>query len=379
MTDDAHAPYRVYKLDISYFSGKLEAYLRYKEIAHEAESVHRGGFEWVARHTGFAKIPAVETADGLWLHDTTPMLQWFEARYPTPPVLPPDPALRFVALLLEDYGDEWLWRPSMWWRWMPPNSGDAVGRAIATEVGLPRPVRGAFARHFTRRQAREWLWDDGMTRDNEADVRAMLPREFEFLEPLFERQPFLLGSHPSVADYGYFASMFRHFGNDPVSAEFMRREGPGTYEWLARLWNARASRMDAEPHWQWPEGGHWLPLLERIARDYLPYLHQNACAYRDGQARFDHRGATFTFPGTKTTNYRVWCREVLQREFGALDDDARARVDGLFEPAGGLAALHEDGTIASGMDAAFELPMDPRARPPRQRGLFQRLGGQPRN
>lgn len=27
---DPHAPYEVYKSDISYFSGKLEAYLRYK-------------------------------------------------------------------------------------------------------------------------------------------------------------------------------------------------------------------------------------------------------------------------------------------------------------------------------------------------------------
>lgn len=379
MADDPHAPYLVHKLDVSYFSGKLEAYLRYKEVPHRAESIGRGGFEYVARHTGIAKIPAVETADGLWLHDTTPMIQWFEVRYPAHPVLPQDPALRFLALLLEDYGDEWLWRPSMWWRWVPLESGLSVGRNATAEIGLPAPLRGLAARRFRRRQLDEWLWDDGMTRENEADVRAMLPREFDFLEPLFEQQPFLLGSHPSVADYGYFASMFRHFGNDPVSAEFMRREGPGTYEWLARLWNARASRMAAEPTWQWPEGDHWLPLLTRIAQDYLPYLHQNARAYRDGQARFDHRGATFTFRGTKTTNYRVWCREVLQREFAALDADARARIEALFEPAGSLATLHEDGTIASGMDAAFQLPIEPGSRTPQKRGFFQRLGGQPRN
>jgi len=31
---DIHAPYQIYKSDISYFSGKLEAYLRYKAIPH---------------------------------------------------------------------------------------------------------------------------------------------------------------------------------------------------------------------------------------------------------------------------------------------------------------------------------------------------------
>jgi hypothetical protein len=30
-------------------------------------------------------------------------------------MLPQDSALRFLALLMEDYGDEWLWRPWMWW------------------------------------------------------------------------------------------------------------------------------------------------------------------------------------------------------------------------------------------------------------------------
>jgi hypothetical protein len=32
--NDPHAPYLVYKPDISYFSGKLEAYLRYKKIPY---------------------------------------------------------------------------------------------------------------------------------------------------------------------------------------------------------------------------------------------------------------------------------------------------------------------------------------------------------
>lgn len=135
----------------------------------------------IALHTGFAKVPAVETADGLWLFDTTPMLQWFEQRYPASPVLPDDPALRFVALLLEDYGDEWLRRPAMWWRWMPPVSPVTVGRRIALGIGAPRPLVPLLGAWFARRQRREWLWGDGMTRDNEGAVRDMLQREFEFL------------------------------------------------------------------------------------------------------------------------------------------------------------------------------------------------------
>jgi len=56
---------------------------------------------------------------------------------------------------------------------------------------------------------------------------------------------------------GYFASMFRHFGNDPESAEVMRWQAPNTYEWLARVWNASADNLPRAIEWQWPETPEW--------------------------------------------------------------------------------------------------------------------------
>tara|TARA_R110002072_G_scaffold563_8_gene4465 strand:- start:1314 stop:2477 length:1164 start_codon:yes stop_codon:yes gene_type:complete len=376
--NDIHAPYRVYKSDISYFSGKLEAYLRYKAIPHSTIDANMKNMRAVAENTGYKKMPAVHTADDKWLFDTTPMLQWFEQRYWQAPILPKDPALRFVALLLEDYGDEWLWRPAMWWRWQPRASRWALGWRIASEMahpGLGRPLGFLFG----RRQLKEWLWDDGVTPENEGDVRDMLFRELEFLEPVLADQPYLLGSHPSAADFGYFGPMFRHFGNDPESGEVVRRRGPNTYEWMARLWNAKINKLPAEQHWVWPQGEHWAPLLERIARDYLPYLHQNAVAFRNNQQHFDYIGKTFTFKGTKVTNYRVYCRQVLQQEFNALNKHDQHRVDQLFEPSGGLEHLHINGTIDSGMADHFALPRDPASTHGNRPGFMKSLIGQPRN
>lgn len=375
---DIHAPYQIYKSDISYFSGKLEAYLRYKAIPHSTVDANMKNMRAVAENTGYKKMPAVQTADDKWLFDTTPMLQWFEQRYPQAPILPQDPALRFIALLLEDYGDEWLWRPAMWWRWQPRASRWALGWRIASEMvhpALGRPLGFLFG----RRQLKEWLWDDGVTRENAGDVRDMLLRELEFLEPVLADQPYLLGSHPSAADFGYFGPMFRHFGNDPESAEVVRRRGPNTYEWLARLWNAKIDKLPAAQHWVWPQSDYWAPLLERIARDYLPYLHQNAVAFRSNQQRFDYRGNTFTFKGTKTTNYRVYCRQILQQEFNALNEQDQHRIKQLFEPSGGLEPLHTDGIIDSGMADHFVLPRDPVSTQRQKPRLMKTLLGQPRN
>lgn len=368
--------YKVYKLDMSYFSGKLEAYLRYKEIPYEPFECGLKEFNYVARHTGIQKLPAIEMPDGHWLFDTTPTIQWLDEQHPTAPIYPEDPALRFLALLIEDYGDEWLWRPSMWWRWVPKVSRLALGRRVA--FIYPSIFAMPVTYYFGYRQRKEWLYDDGVDKSNEMAVRDMLFRELEFLEPLFEQQPFILGSHPSIADYGYFGSFFRHFGNDPDPAEVLRRQGPNTYEWLARLWNARHSKLGHAVEWRWPTGDFWHPLFRRIVADYLPYLNQNALAYRKGQKRFDYTGETLSFKQTVTTNYRVWCRQNLQTAFAALPPDDQARINSLFEPFGGLEILHRDGVIPSGQSDQFKMPFDPsvvNAKP----GLLTRLFGQPRN
>ncbi len=376
---DTHTPYTAYVLHYSLCSNKLESYLRYKGIPYTPTIPSPQVLNTIRQKTGFYKVPAVNTADDKWLFDTTTMLQWFEQHYPENPILPADPALRFIALLLEDYADEWLWRPAMWWRWEPRAARWATGWLITTEGGVPRPLRRFAGFMFGRRQRREWLWDDGMTEANSGDVRDMLFRELAFLEPLLEEQPFLLGSHPSAADFGYIGPFLNHLCHEPEPLAVMRTHGPSTTEWVARMWNAKRHRLPAEQQWLWPEAGYWLPLLGRVARDYLPYLHQNALAFRDGKQRFDHVGDTFTFNNTKTTHYRVYCRQVLQEEFGKLSSQDQQRVDELFEPCGGLEALHADGIIDSNIAHQFELPRDPTPEDSYKSSFLGVVLGQPRN
>ena len=376
---DKHSLYKLYKMDISYFSGKLEAYLRYKGIPYQPieclESLET--FQRVGKKTGFQKAPAIEMEDGNWLMDTTPMIQWLEKKHPSPAVFPEDPALRFVALLIEDYGDEWLWRPAMWWRWVPKASRVSLGRRITQVYSKQLAIPLGF--YFGQRQLREWLWNDGVDKANSGHVRDMYFRELEFLEALLAEQPYILGSHPSIADFGYFGSFFRHFGNDPISAEVMRRRGPNTYEWLARLWNAKPETLAASKiNWHWPTSDYWQPLLERISTDYLPYLHQNALAFQQNKKRFDFKGKNHTFRKTVTTEYRVWCRQELQREFSLLNPDDQQKVDELFIPYGGLSMLHRDGVIDSGMDTRLKLPINPLLLE-KKPGFIRRLLGQPRN
>lgn len=375
MPTDPHAPYTLYRHSISYFSGKLEAYLNYKGVPYE--SINTVLLKEVDFHTGVKKMPALQSADGLWWYDTTPTIEWFEQHYTDSSIIPSDPALHFFALLVEDYGDEWLWRPAMWWRWMPYVSRRAIGAAVAKEAFKTEKLWWVFA----RRQQQEWLWGDGMTKGNSAAVRDMYFTELEFLQAHLSQQPFLLGSHPTQADYGYFGSMFRHFGNDPDPAEIMRMRAPHVYEWLARLWAVQACDLPAEPHYVWPSQPHWQPLLDRIASDYLPYLLQNARAFAEKQKRFDFVGKNHTFPATKTTHYRVWCLENLQRAYQQLSRPDKERLLSLFAQAEPIANILQATPIASGMDDLFTLPKASRNGKGMKRLSLRSLGfrGQPRN
>ena len=349
------APYTLYKMDISYFSGKLEAYLRYKQLEYTTVTGDARALDKIYRHTGVKKVPAIHTRDDQWLFDTTPTIAWFEQKYPPRSATPNDPALSFIASLIEDYADEWLWRPAMWWRWEPLASRKALGWRIAQEVSPPGVPHWLMAWFFPHRQRRTWLWGDGMNRSNQAQVRDLYLQELELLEGILQDSAYLLGAQPSLADFGYFASMFRHFGNDPDPAEIMRRKAPKVYAWTARMWQGAPDVTDNHTtQWADFDPQRWAPLLQRIAQDYLPYLAQNAQAWADGKARFNYQGGSIAFPKTVTHRYRVWCLSQLQQRYRALP----AQVQIQLQPVLGanVELLSTASIIESGLDDLYQLP-----------------------
>jgi glutathione S-transferase len=343
--------YRAYVLDVSYFSGKLEAYLRYKEISFERVEVSwRDVVRVLARHTGIARVPVVETPEGEWLYDTTPMLDWFEARHPDPPIVPSCPVQGFASRLLEDYADEWLWRPALHYRWSYRQDALHLSRRIAAEAMGDVPLPQALLRwNLRRRQKKVYVTGDGVSAATRARVEGTYLETLDRLERLLADQPFLLGGRPCLADFGFFASMFRHFSLDPTPARIMRQRAPSVFAWVARLWNARASRI----HGGWPEPGRlpelWLELLREAGESYLPYLHANAAAWRNGRSRFNYRVQGTTFTDCPAVRYRVWCRERLQDHFEALTEPGRAAVRELLERCDAWEPLWREGRIASGL------------------------------
>lgn len=365
-------PYRVYLMDVSYFSGKLEAYLRWKEIPYERIEV---GWREMQRvllpNTGLMKVPVVRTPEGLWLQDSTPIIDWMEERHPAGAVLPEDPFQAFFARLAEEYADEWLWRPALHYRWSFAPDARLLGERIAGEVmkdlPLPRRLRAALVR---RRQRRIYVTGDGVVPETRAHVEGIYRRALAQLTELLRGGRYLLGDRPSLADFGFFASMFRHFALDPTPSRIMRDEAPAVFAWVGRLWNARRSREPGA--WAAPGTlpGGWEALLREMAATHLPYLHANAVAYREGRRRFDWTVQGVTYRATPVVRYRVWCRERLQERFEALPPAARPAVQQRLHEVGAFEPLFADGVIRSRLHEGAQPPV---CRPPAGRASLRLL------
>lgn len=348
-------PLAVYGVEVSYFTGKLEAYLRYKEIPYERISASPTALR---RRTGVAQIPAVRLADGRWLTDTTPIIAWLESHVPEPPVIPRDPLQAWFSRLLEDYGDEWLWRPAMHYRWDYAADRHLLRRKIADELGGGVPLPGFLKRLLiSTRQRQYFTRGDGVTARTWDHVERGYLETLEQLRAILADRPFLLGGVPTLADFGFFGSMFRHFGMDPTPSTIMRETASEVYAWVARVWNARPSRTRGELVAGVP--ADWGPILASIGATHLPQLAANAAAWKAGRRRFALEVQGVRYENLRTARYRVWCLEQLRAGFEALPEAARAEARALLEAHGCWEPLWRVADPASGVDPDGRAPFAP--------------------
>ena len=343
-------PLVLYGSTISYFTGKLEAALRYKEIDYRLEPMRSQAQRGlIPQATGVFQMPALQLEDGRWLTDSTLILQWLDQAYPAYPLLPQDPVLRFVSLLLEDYADEWLWRPAMYFRWHYAPDAARLSRHISEELLSDMPGPLWLKQFFVRqRQRRLFTVGDGVSAHTQAHVEGIYLNALAALEAMLANRPFMLGARPSLVDIGFFGPMFRHFSQDPTAAALMQERAPHTQAWVARVWASRGSQLQGDVAPTLPQD--FAPLLRDAGQAYLPYLLANAQALAQGHQRFDVTLQGCAYRQVRTSRYRMLCLEMLQHQFRALSASQRTDLAMVLGPSGITSALRVHLPARSGVD-----------------------------
>ncbi len=274
---------------LSLYTGKVRSYLIKKGVPYREFYASHPDFQSRIRPVvGLGVTPVLETPDGSILQDSTEIIEAMEQRLPERPMIPATPVLRALAWLLDAYASEHLLAMAMHFRWAEPHISlqrsflqAEFGRA--SYLGTDKVARDQAG-------ARMVSYFSGMLGPLGSNAHTAEAIETEFLDLLdaldehFQHWPYLLGAHPSLADFGFMAPLFAHLGRDPAPAQIMRLRAPNVARWVERMnvaaitdgeFPAMEPAFDAEDR----VPPTLLPLLSLIFKDWTPELLAHAQAF----------------------------------------------------------------------------------------------------
>lgn len=304
---------RLYGWALSYFSGKVRGYLRYKarvtpgfsfdEVVATPEIIKKV----LVPVTHTRVVPQVQIPGQGFVQDSTEIIDAVEALLlGSPPVLPSAaerPRQRLACELLELLGDEWLLTPAFHWRWAYSGDGTEAQRMPAFMNGAqPLPNHrvyneaqwGTFLRpdgsEMEQRRAGQFLFNNfilggvsgikssmgslGVTEETVAAWEASARNILRILDGHFKDHDFILGGKPSTADFGLLGPLYAHLYADPVPGKMMRDEFPHVATWCERV-HDRGGLAERGSE-QWFEDDHLpdavMELLQVFFTEFWPVL-----------------------------------------------------------------------------------------------------------
>lgn len=348
LRDMQNPSYRLYGADISYYTGKVRAYLRWKALpfdeVHADANVYR---QEILPRVGFPVIPVVVTPDDVTLQDTTCIIEALEARHPEPSVSPSTPRQRLASLLLELYGDEWLLIPAMHYRWH--HNRDFAIRAFG-ELNAPHASPDEQLAIGNKRAGP--FAQSAVMLGGAPSMHAAIETSYEALlgelNEHFGRYPYLLGTRPCEGDFGLIGPLYAHLYRDPASGELMRRLAPDVVGWVERMQNPPV-----------PGSGDFLsgdeipdtliPVLRRMMREQLPDLQNTVHSLEQWMAQ--HPGEQdvprsvgmqpFELEGSRGTRiakpYSLWMLQRVRDAWREMDRTGHASLSPFLEQIDGQA------------------------------------------
>ncbi len=338
-------PYRLYGAALSPYSMKVRAYLAFKGVP----------FTWLARTQArgeefqkYAKLPLIPVlvdSDETALQDSTLIIEALEAAHPEPALAPGDPALAFLAALIEDYADEWLNKAMFHYRWTYPADQESAARRIVDGMfeGEDAPNREAFEAVVRERMVGR-LRHVGSNAETAPVIEGALARLLDTLDAHLAGRLYLFGARPCLADFG-LAAQLAQLASDPTPAALIasRRRVSG---WLERMETPRAE--GAFEDFASLRAGLAALLRDEVAATYAPWILANAAAVAaDANAvSLEVDGRAFT---QAPQRYAAKALAAIRAKRAAVESEAlQALLEetgcaALFAAASAPAALDEDG------------------------------------
>ena len=227
--------YTLFGSEMSYFTGKARAYLRWKGIQFEevAPTPEVMKSEIIA-NIGWPVIPVLKTPDGRYVQDTADIINYFEQTDTAVAAMPPTPLQALVTYLLQLYADEWLTLPAMHYRW---NHNEDW---IYSQFGKNAAPNGTVEEQYAAGKAvgqrfKGFVPMLGITADTAPGIEKAYEQLLADLSAHLQTLPYLLGTRASYADFALIGPLYAHQYHDKHSGEHMKRTAPKVAEYVERV------------------------------------------------------------------------------------------------------------------------------------------------
>ena len=217
--------------------------------------------------------------------DSTPLIRRFEDAFEGRSVVPDDPALAFLDLLLEDFGDEWLTKPMFHYRWAYPADVEKATSILPlwARVNVPDAAIAPFRKAIAERQISR-LYVVGSNETTAPVIEGSYRRILRLLDAHLQQLPYLFGERPASADFALYGQLTCLALFDPTPARICVEEAPRVYAWVEKMEDL-SGLEPRDDGWVASDAlpGTLVALLGEVGRVYAPFLLANAAAVAAGR------------------------------------------------------------------------------------------------
>ena len=316
--------YVLYGPDISLFTRKLEAALRFYGLPVCRAAKDRENAAELETRSGTHQVPVLQTPENWMLADTTPILRLLDAQRPARALYPEGP-LGVLVHVVEEILDEWFARTMVHYRWHYEENTRHIAEQLLARQVSPEEAREFPLAEWGRRACRA-TGTESLFQQKAAE------REYLELMAVFEEQlaetPFALGGRPTAADAMLLGGLRGHTNADPIPdlGAF-----PRVLEWDAK-------GADSSPWGELAAFPESTPVARHLigvgAREYAPFVLGNARALEAGEKAFvipTYGEDTSYLARSYPERSRQMIRDRIEHQ---LDTAERDRVESWLESVG---------------------------------------------
>jgi len=290
--------YNLIGSELSMFTRKLEAQLRYQNIPHQWKFKSMSVGAELERRAGTRFIPLLETPDGWLIHDTISIGPMLSERFDEAPVLPSTPVQRAACFILEDSLNHWFPRHALHSRWIDLDNAIDAGKGFGANMLLSKSVDD----ELTDEEAAQVAGMGKMMRDSfglgacdvqgaGADKAEEVQRDFDTMMGLFKQHfathDFLLGDRACIADFALAGPSKAHYLQDPLPLSWLKEKDNDAMldAHVKRVYDDDEAGKTYLPDDRIPDT--LIPILEHAKSNYQPFAKASIQAAMRGEKTFN--------------------------------------------------------------------------------------------